>query len=129
MQRWRICIAILRGGFDMSDEKPPMPPGLPPCHPCRLQKHYADALLRPGMPPMPPMDAPPAPPEMPPMPPMDAPPAPPEMPPMPQWMHHQHHLRCHLCHQWMRQLHQKCHNATNGCATRNTTNGCTTNTT
>ena len=32
---------------------------------------------------MPPMDAPPAPPEMPPMPPMDAPPAPPEMPPMP----------------------------------------------
>ena len=37
----------------------------------------------PEMPPMPPMDAPPAPPEMPPMPPMDAPPAPPEMPPMP----------------------------------------------
>ena len=70
----------------MTDEKPPMPPGLPPMPP---------APPMPGeMPPPPPgMDAPPAPPEppgldAPPAPPglPPAPPAPPEMPPMPPGM-------------------------------------------
>ncbi|MBL6732828.1 MAG: hypothetical protein ISP82_07780 [Candidatus Poseidoniaceae archaeon] len=84
----------------MSEEKPPMPPGMPamppmppmpPGMPAMPPMQPADAPLDtppapPGMPPMPPMDAPPAPPGMPPMPPMpsmDAPPAPPGMPPMP----------------------------------------------
>ena len=60
MQQWANWrIVFMRGGIEMTEEKPPMPE-MPP------------------MPPMPPVDAPPAPPGMPPM---DAPPAPP-MPPM-----------------------------------------------
>ncbi len=96
----------------MTDEKPPMPPGLPPMPPAPPMPGEMppsppgmDAPpappAPPGLPPAPPgMDAPPAPPglppappappEMPPMPPgMDAPPAPPappEMPPMPPGM-------------------------------------------
>ena len=64
---------------------PPMPPmDAPPAPPEMPPMPSMDAPpAPPEMPPMPPMDAPPAPPEMPPMPPMDAPPAPPEMPPMP----------------------------------------------
>ncbi|MDP6326065.1 MAG: hypothetical protein QGI36_03115 [Candidatus Thalassarchaeaceae archaeon] len=77
----------MRGGIEMTEEKPPMPemPPMPPMPPM-------DAP--PAPPGMPPMDAPPAPPGMPPKdappppatPPMDAPPAPPRpgMPPMPE---------------------------------------------
>jgi len=79
----------------MTDEKPPMPPGLPPMPPAPPMPGEMPPMP-PGMetppaPPAPPgLDAPPAPPGLPPAPPgMDAPPAPPappEMPPMPPGM-------------------------------------------
>ena len=92
----------------MTDEKPPMPPGLPPMPPAPPMPGEMPPMppgmetppappappgldappAPPGLPPAPPgMDAPPAPPGLPPMPPgMDALPAPPEMPPMPPGM-------------------------------------------